>query len=104
MMESVLRDRFSFIDDGIYYVDPTWIARMYDFKFEVLKHSEKYKETNAQQYIHLSGTLFVRLIYDLNGYLLILLYENRRYIKDNELEEVAEKLYHQMKQFIEEPG
>jgi len=72
-----------FVDDGIHMTEPNFtevIERGNEFEFPRFRMSRKHKKIPARQYVHRSGAIFVRLIRDEQGWLIVVAFENTTFI------------------------
>ena len=104
-IEEALTNSFDFVYDGRHISDPNEFDCLNDFKFNVNKWSIKKRAefVPAQQYLHRTGTLFVRLLRDTVGSAIIIIYLNQCHILgDDQLLHSARETFHKLEQFIEE--
>jgi len=98
--EKGLVSTFNFIDDGIIMVDPKDALDAFGVvltKSNVRRHSEE----RTQQYVHVSGLLFVRVLHDENGWTLFAFMSNRRLIGMNEeLKATERQLFEQVSNYL----
>lgn len=102
--EVSLTERFGFVDDG----KPTVFARDvlgFNVKLKTqeqnIRRSTMQKKAATQQYIHLSGTMFVRLLPDTRGGTAFVILQNRVYISSSdELQLVANNLFDELQDFL----
>jgi AraC-like DNA-binding protein len=81
--EKGLVTKFNFIDDGFILVDPR--DALDAFGVVLTKSTtRRYSEERTQQYVHVSGLLFVRIFHDESGWTLFAFMGNRRLIGMNE--------------------
>ena len=96
MIERALVDHFYFIDDDSVMMDTKNIDGFNDFNFSMTQYGRAWKSSMhpAKQYVHHSGTLFIRLVRDKKGWVIFIVYENRQYIKgDDELLKLARGIF-----------
>lgn len=77
-IESDLVDVFNYVNDGVHFMasmDAKYIDDINDFEFPVDRRGRR-KNIPARQYVHRSGTLFVRLLRDEKGWVLFVVFEN----------------------------
>ena len=95
-----------FVNDGVFYTQTRPIL-------QCIENGDEYDfgrrlSTAARQYVHRSGTLFVRLIRDRHGWVIVVVIPNGMYIKkDEEKRQVVAKtvfrnLQHLIASFAEE--
>jgi len=96
---SALIHKFSFVNDGEYFVNTKELGGFNDFDFTQKK---KYRrDPNATQFIHGTGLVFVRSIHDNKGWTLFLFFVNRREAKDELQIDSAHNIIRNIKNFIE---
>lgn len=70
-----------FVDDGIRFTDSQVLERIensFEFDFPKFRNSGKVRSIPSRQYVHTSGTLFIRDIRDLKGWSILVGIENYR--------------------------
>ena len=92
--------RFGFINDGeirMNISDLKECGAFSDFRFPTPRSVRRQKLT-TKQYVHSTGTVFFRLIKDVDDKAGLILYENRRYINgDDELIKTARGIFAQLR-------
>jgi hypothetical protein len=89
----------NFVDDGVHMTKMNFLkcidnAGDYHFGWR--------RKIPARQFVHRSGTLFVRLIRDEKGWLILTGTDNRRLIgRDSELLKTARSAFRQIKDFVD---
>jgi len=85
-IEMALTSDFNFVYDGNHMSDPNENDCLDGFDFVINKWSmkKKKKQVPARQYLHRSGTLFIRLLRDTRGSAIISIYLNQRHIAGDE--------------------
>ena len=104
-IEKALIDDFNFVYDGSHMSDPNEIDCLDGFDFERNKYSikKKKKAVPARQYLHRTGTLFMRLLRDTRGRGIIITYLNQRHIAgDDEQLNHARATFYSIEQYITE--
>jgi hypothetical protein len=104
VIENALVQNFNFCNDGKYPVFPKDAEKIFGVKVAIDKRGSAWKRVLAQQYIHRSGTLFVRLLRDIEQQSMTFIFiENRRLIgNSNKLLDSARNIFKEIKQFISE--
>ena len=99
--EKGLVSTYNFIDDGIIMVDPKDALDAFGVvlsKVTARRHSEE----RTQQYVHVSGLLFVRILHDESGWTVFAFMGNRRLIGMNEELKLAKRqLFAQVSNYLE---
>jgi hypothetical protein len=98
--EKGLLSMFNFIDDGIIMVHPKDALNAFGV---VLSKSNvrRYSEEKTQQYVHVSGLLFVRILHDQSGWTLFAFLGNRRLIgTSEELRTTKRQLFEQVSNYL----
>ena len=104
-IESALVGDFNFVYDGNHMSDPNDIECVDDFNFVVNRWSIKKRKkfVAARQYLHRSGTLFARILRDVNGCAMIIVYLNQSHnAGDDQLLNVARTVFKKVDQYIDE--
>jgi len=98
--EDGLISMFNFIDDGVIMVSPKDALDAFGVtltKSNVRRQSEE----RTQQYVHLSGLLFVRILHDESGWTLFAFMDNRRLIGANEeLRATKTQIFEQVSNYL----
>lgn len=106
ILEEALTKDFGFIYDGSHMADPNELQDCLDgFDFVVNRWSmnKRKKFVPAKQYIHRSGTLFVRLLRDSQDKAISIIYLNNMHIAgDSQLLECARAIFNDIEHFITE--
>lgn len=88
-----------FVDDGIHLTDKSFlecIDKADDYKFVGRR-----KWVAARQFVHRSGTLFIRLIRDDNGHIILVGIENRLLTgKDSNKREISQAAFRRVEAFL----
>jgi len=101
-IENALVHNFRFCNDGKYPVFAKDAEKIFGVKLTVNGRGSAWKRALAQQYIHRSGTLFVRLLHDIQQQSVTFIFiENRRLIgNSNQMLDSARHIFREVKQFI----
>ena len=102
-IEKALTTDFNFVYDGNHMSDPNEIEDLDGFDFIVNKWSIKKRKkfVPARQYLHRTGTLFMRLLRDTRGCAIVIIYLNQRHIAgDMQLLQCARAIFHAVEQYI----
>jgi hypothetical protein len=101
-IENALVHKFRFCDDGKYPVFPKDAEKIFGVKLAVNSRASAWKRVLAQQYIHRSGTLFVRLLRDIQQQSVTFIFiENRRLIGNSkQMLDSARCIFGEINQFI----
>ncbi len=95
-IELSLLEKFGFRDDGQYSVLTEDVERAF-----AVKMSMDQKSITAQQYLHLSGTLFVRILRDINQSVTFVFLENTPFIGNNiQLKDLVSTVFRDVHTFI----
>jgi hypothetical protein len=103
VVESSLTEKFSFVYDGSHMSDPNELDGLDGFDFAINKWSIKKRKkfVPANQYLHRSGTLFIRLVRDSKGCCILIAYLNTRHVSgDDNLRSLARRIYREVEAFI----
>lgn len=96
-MDDAILER-GFVDDGIHLTEKSFL--------ECINHAAEYKfgrrrRVAARQFVHRSGTLFIRLIRDENGKVILVGIENRILIgRDSSKREISRAAFRQVEAFV----
>ena len=105
-LEEALTNDFGFIYDDSHMADPNELVDCLDgFDFVVNRWSmnKRKKFVPAKQYLHRSGTLFVRLLRDAQGKAIVIIYLNNLQIAgDAQLMDCARTIFNDVEYFITE--
>ncbi len=104
-IERALTKYFDFVYDGNHMSDPNDIESLDSFDFVANKWSSKEKKeiVVGRQYLHRTGTLFLRFLRDTRGCAIIIIYLNQRHIVgDERLLMSARAVFHRVEQYIAE--
>ena len=86
-VDQVERSLYSidFIDDCMIPMETSELEKEtnYDYQFPVSRFGRRRLKAPSKQYVHLSGTLFCRIVRDMKGRGIMIVYENRRYVSGN---------------------
>lgn len=88
----------NFVDDGVHMTKKNFL--------DCIDHADDYhfgwrRRIPARQFVHRSGTLFIRLIRDENGLVILAGIENRRLIgRDIDLLKTARSAFRQINDFV----
>ncbi len=96
-------DAFDFVYDNTLMSDPNDFDDLDDFDFLVNKWSMKKKKkfVPARQYLHRTGTIFVRILRDSKGCALFIICLNQRHTAgDEQLRSVARKMFNDIELYI----
>ncbi len=74
-IEMALVERFDFCNDGKHVVYPKDVENV--FGIRIATEGMRVKRASVQQYLHRSGTMFIRLLRGVNNYVMFVLLENR---------------------------
>jgi hypothetical protein len=103
-LEKALTNDFDFVYDDSHMADPNELVDFLDgFDFSVNRWSmnRRKKFVPAKQYLHRTGTLFVRLLRDTQDKAIVIIFLNNLYISgDEELMECARTKFVDVEQFI----
>ena len=103
-LEKALANDFDFVYDGSHLADPNELIDCLDgFDFTVNRWSmnKRKKFVPAKQYLHRTGTLFMRLVRDSQGKAIVISYLNNRHIAgDQQLLDCARAIFVEIEQFI----
>lgn len=87
-----------FIDDCMIPMETAELEKESDYQFPVSRFGRRRLKAPSKQYVHLSGTLFCRIVRDMKGRGIVIVYENRRYVSGNvELTKKARVVFSQLK-------
>jgi len=88
-----------FIDDCMIPMETAELEKeSNDYEFPVSRFGRRRLKAPSKQYVHLSGTLFCRIVRDMKGRGIVIVYENRRYVSGNvELTKKARIVFVQLK-------
>lgn len=105
--DNALVEKFGFVDDGkhlVYAKDVLGFnVKLKTKEQRSFRRSTAQKKVEAQQYIHSTGTLFVRLLPDIQGGTAFVFLQNRVYISSsNELQSVATSLFLDLREFLDD--
>lgn len=104
LFEDALLKR-DFVNDGIHITEPQFmdvVKGIDEFQFSENRRIKKYKAIPARQYVHRSGSLFVRLIRDEQGWLIAVAFENTTYIgRDASMRRTAIKKFQELTELID---
>ena len=90
-----------FIDDCIIPMETAELEKESDYQFPVSRFGRRRLKAPSKQYVHLSGTLFCRIVRDMKGRGIVIVYENRRYVSGNvELTKKARIVFRQLKDLL----
>ena len=96
-----LVDEFDFIDDGKHLVEASDVREIFDLNFPS-RQRRQVRRVSAQQYVHFSATLLIRVLQDERGCVLFIFLENRRHIgTDADLLQIARGTFYDVADFIE---
>jgi len=105
-LEEALTNDFDFVSDGIHMADPNELVDCLDgFDFIVNRWSmnKRKKFVPAKQYLHRTGTLFIRLLRDAQGKAIVIIYLNNLHIAgDAQLLECARIIFNDVEHYITE--
>ena len=91
---------FNFVDDGIIMVDPKDALDAFGVVLSKSSHRRQ-SEEKVQQYVHVSGLLFVRILHDESAVTLFAFMGNRRLIGMNEdLKTAKRQLFEQVSKYL----
>lgn len=90
-----------FIDDCMIPMETAELEKESDYQFPVSRFGRRRLKAPSKQYVHLSGTLFCRIVRDMKGRGIVIVYENRRYVSGNvELTKKARIVFRQLKDLL----
>lgn len=90
-----------FIDDCMIPMETADLEKESDYQFPVSRFGRRRLKAPSKQYVHLSGTLFCRIVRDMKGRGIVIVYENRRYVSGNvELTKKARIVFSQLKDLL----
>ena len=102
-VERALVQKFEFCDDGEHTVYSRDVEKSFAVKVSEDAIRWSRKGVQAQQYLHISGTLFVRILHDINESVTFVFLENRPLLGNNlRLEEIKLSLFRDISSFISE--
>lgn len=103
-LEKALTNDFDFIYDDSHMADPNELVDYldgFDFIVNRWSMSKKKKFVPAKQYLHRTGTLFIRLLRDAQGKAIVIIYLNNLHIAgDSQLLECARSIFIDIELFI----
>jgi hypothetical protein len=101
-LDNLLAD-LDFLHDGVFYTDARVVATECLEKGDDFDFGKSWSSaTLGRQFLHRSGTLFVRVLFDLRGLALVAVLGNYLYTsKDPKLSAVAQKLFQQLAERID---
>jgi hypothetical protein len=101
-IENALVHNFRFCDDGKYHVFPKDAEKIFGVKLAVNSRGSAWKRVLVQQYIHRTGTLFVRLLHDIQQQSVTFIFiENRRLIGNSkQMLDSTRCIFREIKKFI----
>merc|ERR1712137_1147654 len=104
LVETALREKFGFFSDGNFNVWPRDVEEAYNIKIsKPTGRLSRVRKIVAPQYVHRSGTLFVRVIKCVNQSVVFLFLENRKHIGDNkEMLRTARMIFRDIVSFTSE--
>lgn len=97
-----------FLHDGVFYTDARSVKECLDVAPEFYFGQRWSRPTAGRQFVHRSGTLFVRVLPDLNGLAIVVTLGNYLYMsRDSKLRPVEKRVFDQltskMKELLEAP-
>lgn len=101
-VESSLVENFGFISDGKHRVHSADVEETFSVWFPQDRRGRR-RSTDAQQYLHRSGTLFVRILRDANHSTTFVFVENRPFVGcDHQLRDMVSRVFNDVQAFISE--
>ena len=98
-MDAAILER-NFVDDGIHMTEKNFLDCI-DYSDE-FRFGRRRRRIPARQFVHRSGTLFIRLIRDEQGWVVLAGIENRRLMeRDGELVKTARSAFCQIEAFVD---
>ena len=92
-----------FIDDGIHMTDPSYLGAIenkHEFSFPLNRRTNQIRSVGCRQFIHrATGAVFVRMIVDDQGLLILAVILNKRRIRDKNLMEKSKSLVERIQSF-----
>ena len=108
LLDTALVDNM-FADDGIHFTDIMQVLKCLDkngeeFDFPKKYRSGKLRHVPARQFVHRSGTLFVRKIRDRQGWAILVVIENSREASRDGFRETVQRILREVSQLATSHG
>lgn len=102
LLDNALIER-NFVDDGIHMTEPSFmkcVENIDEFKFPLSRMGNP-RNIPARQYVHRSGSLFIRLLRDEKGLVILVGLENTKQIKtDKDIRNIAASVFQDVSAYV----